>query len=213
MRFRICARVIPHLLLQTWDSYHEQIRGANPDSEQVQAVRSVGVHAQFFVQHLQPGMRLLDCGCGGGSITIGLASIVRQGDVEGIDLDTKRIDDARKLAESQGVRNVRFQVGDVYELPFPDETFDGVYEHAVFEHLDDPLQAAREVIRLLKPGGFFRASDRIQTQGGVVSSQAAQAWFEHWRIQNVVHAEQGSDMDLGLRLHSILSEAYLPMRS
>ena len=50
------------------------------------AVRSADRSAAFFVPHLRPGMRLLDCGCGPGSITIGLASAVAPAEAVGIDI-------------------------------------------------------------------------------------------------------------------------------
>lgn len=59
------------------------------DSAEVQAhytARQVDAVADFLLPHLIPGMRLLDCGCGPGSITLGLAKAVLPGQVVGIDL-------------------------------------------------------------------------------------------------------------------------------
>ena len=186
-------------------STRERIRGANPEMDRLQAARSAGVHARFFAAHLEPGMAVLDCGCGRGTVTIGLAQLVSPGSVQGIDLDVQRIADAKKLAKSQQVENVQFQVGDAHHLPFPDGFFDSVYEHAMLQHLEDPTSAAREVYRVLKPGGFFGASDRIQGQGAIVSPEAP--WTEYGKMRRAVSLERGSHMDLGLRLHLVLKEA------
>ena len=185
----------------------ETTRGANPDRNEFLAFRSVAANARFLTPHLQSGMRLLDCGCGPGTITVGLAEVVAPGEVVGIDLDEARIESAQKLATKNGVTNVSFQVADVLHLPFPDESFDTAFEHAMLEHLDDPVSASKEVMRVLKPGGVFGASDRIQTQGSIVSSPIAEAWFEHFEMRRAVGAEQRSDMNLGLRLHTILGKA------
>lgn len=185
----------------------ERFRGANPNMDEIQAVRSADVSAQFLVPHIGPGMRLLDCGCGAGAITLGLAGVVAPGQVEGIDLDPGRIEAAQQSANAQSVGNVQFQVGDVHDLPFSDGSFDAVYEHALFQHLADPVVAAKEVLRVLKPGGVFGASDRIQTQGVIISSTIAELFLEHFRIRRAVSAELGSDMNVGLKLHTILKAA------
>src|SRR5215467_1957963 len=74
----------------------------------------------FFLPHLRPGMSLLDCGCGGGAITLDLAQIVAPGQVVGIDTDASQLELARTLAAERGATNVRFESASVYDLPFPD---------------------------------------------------------------------------------------------
>src|SRR4029434_230368 len=51
--------------------------------------------------------------------------------------------------------NVNFQTADCYSLPFPDSSFDRAFSHALMEHLADPLRAAKELYRVLKPGGVI----------------------------------------------------------
>ncbi len=110
--------------------------------------------AAFLLPLLKPGMMLLDCGCGPGTITIGLAEAVAPGSVVGVDLEPSQIAIAERTAREHGLTNVRFQTASAYQLPFPDRSFDVVFSHALFEHLAEPLDALLEVRRVLRPGGI-----------------------------------------------------------
>ena len=119
------------------------------------ARRTLATHGEFFVPHLQPGLRLLDCGCGPGSITLGLAARVDPGEVVGIDFAPDQIAHARQAAAREGRRNVRFESANVYSLPFESERFERVFSHALLEHLADPQRALRELHRVLAPEGVI----------------------------------------------------------
>lgn len=124
--------------------------------------RSAEKQAAFLLPHLRPGIRLLDCGCGPGSITIGLARVVAPGAVVGVDIDPGEIEQARQLAAEQGIANVQFETGNVYELPFADASFDAAFSNALLDHLSDPVAALREMRRVLKADGVLgvRTADR-----------------------------------------------------
>src|SRR4051794_37681901 len=117
--------------------------------------RTAAVAGAFFLPHLRSGMRVLDVGCGPGTITVGLAQAVRPGEVVGIDLDANRLAMARSAAVSQGIGNVSFQEGGIHQLAFPDQSFDAALVHAVLEHIPDQVAALSEVRRVLKPGGVI----------------------------------------------------------
>ncbi len=105
-------------------------------------------------------MNLLDCGCGVGSITLDLSRIVDPGNVVGIDLDNEQLNFARSEAVRHGVKNVRFKQASVYQLPFPDSTFDAVLAHTLLMHVNDPPKALKEMRRVLKkPGGVIGVFD------------------------------------------------------
>jgi ubiquinone/menaquinone biosynthesis C-methylase UbiE len=123
------------------------------------ARRTAERNAQFFLPHLRPGMRLLDAGCGPGSITIGLAEAVADCEAIGIDVSEEAIEAARATASSLGRDNLRFAVADIGALPFEDESFDGVFCHAVFQHLRDRLEGLRELRRVMRPGGVIGVAD------------------------------------------------------
>jgi ubiquinone/menaquinone biosynthesis C-methylase UbiE len=123
------------------------------------AARTVAHEAAFFQPHLHPGMRLLDVGCGPGSITLDLAAAVAPGEVVGIDLRPEVIAQARAAAAERGTANVRFEVGSAYDLPFPDASFDAAFAHMVLIHLREPVRALAEVRRVLRPGGAVGVCD------------------------------------------------------
>lgn len=60
-------------------------------------------------------------------------------------------DDVKRCQE----KGLNVDYGLAEELPYEDNTFDVVHTSHVFEHLEDPLKAAREAFRVLKPGGYF----------------------------------------------------------
>src|ERR1044072_8922576 len=114
------------------------------------AARSAGDYADFFLPHLTPTARVLDAGCGRGTITLGLASAV--GSVVGGYAEDD-FADARRYALEHGITNVEFRVGDVYAPDLPDESFDACFCHSVLEALDRPLDALPSLRRGLGAGG------------------------------------------------------------
>jgi ubiquinone/menaquinone biosynthesis C-methylase UbiE len=121
--------------------------------------RTVENSAAFFVPYITPSMKILDVGCGPGNITTGLAKLVPDGSVIGIDLEEDIMIQARAYAESKGQKNVTFRTGNIFKLDFEDATFDAVYAHQVLQHLHDPVTALKEMKRVVKPGGIVAVRD------------------------------------------------------
>ena len=130
-----------------------------PAVETALAQRTAEAEGGFFLPYLRPGMRLLDCGCGPGSITLGLAAAVAPGAVVGLDLQSAPVARARTAAAAGGVATAHFLVGSVYALPCPPASFDAVFAHALLLHLREPLRALREMRRVLRPGGIVGIRD------------------------------------------------------
>src|SRR5450756_116194 len=86
--------------------------------------RTVENSAGYLLPHLRAGQRLLDLGCGPGTITLGLARRVAPGEVVGVDRADQPLVGARAAAAEQGVANATFTTGDAYRLDYPDASFD-----------------------------------------------------------------------------------------
>ena len=128
-------------------------------TKDIHGVRTADSSAAFLLSYLRKGQRLLDLGCGQGSITTGLAQAVAPGEVVGLDMEEKAINVARERAAEEGVSNVRFEVGNAYNLSFESDYFDVTYSNGVLDHLHHPGDALKEVWRVLKPGGIIGVRD------------------------------------------------------
>ncbi len=135
-------------------------------------------------------MRLLDCGCGPGSITVDLAAIVAPAEVIGVDHDPAQLELARHPAERKGAKNVRFEQGDVRQLRYEDQSFDAAFVHGVIEYLPNPVQTFGEIRRVLKDGGVLGTrhsdwgnSEALRWWGEDAAAFAAEPWGEAvaWR--------------------------------
>ena len=117
--------------------------------------RTVDNSAAYVIPHLRPGARVLDVGCGPGTITVEFAARVAPGAVLGVDRADDIVDDARRAADDAASTNVQFDVGDVYDLDLPDASFDVVHAHQVLQHLGDPVAALREMRRVCAADGVI----------------------------------------------------------
>jgi ubiquinone/menaquinone biosynthesis C-methylase UbiE len=125
--------------------------------------------AGYLLPRLRPGMRLLDVGCGPGTITMDLADLVGpSGRVTALERSDDALDLARAEAARRGTVNVDFAVGNVQALDLDDASFDVVHAHQVLQHVDDPVAALREMKRVCRPGGLVAARD---------SDYGAFAWY------------------------------------
>lgn len=113
----------------------------------------------YIALGLTPGMTVLDAGCGPGDDVRAMAEIVGPtGKVVGLDFSATMVEQARARAGGSGLP-VEFVQGSLYELPFADDSFDASRSDRVFQHLDEPLRALLEMVRVTKPGGRINVLD------------------------------------------------------
>lgn len=159
--------------------------------------RTAANSAPHLLPHLVPGSRLLDVGCGPGTITVDLARAVAPGEVVAVDAAEAAVALTRAAADDAGV-DVTAQVADVLALPFPDGSFDVVHAHQVLQHLADPVAALREMRRVTRPGGLVAVRD---------ADYAAMTWYppssglDDWlSLYHEVTVANGAEADAGRRL-------------
>jgi ubiquinone/menaquinone biosynthesis C-methylase UbiE len=106
------------------------------------------------------GEKVLDLGCGTGTLTLLLKARYPQADVAAIDADPEILEMARVKASRAAVA-IDFHQALSFALPFADASFDCVVSSLVFHHLirDNKLRTLREVLRVLRPGGRFHIAD------------------------------------------------------
>jgi SAM-dependent methyltransferase len=160
--------------------------------------RSAAEYADFVLPSIGAADRVLDVGCGPGSITLGLARVA--GGVTAVDLDDAEFVDARSYATEHGIDNVEFLEGSIYHLDFPDASFDVCTLFSMMETLDDPLAGLIEVRRVLKPGGLIGASS-IDYGGLILEGPEEprlrrfyQLRLQIWDGQGDVHYERGREL-------------------
>jgi ubiquinone/menaquinone biosynthesis C-methylase UbiE len=160
-------------------------------------------HAHFIEPLLKPGMRMLDLGCGPGTITLDIAARVgSHGSVVGLDCSDAQFDDARAAA---GELPVSFQAMNAYKLELEEESFDGVFSHALFEHLAQPLSALAEVRRVLKSDGFVAL--RSPDWGGLVVHPSDEKLEAAVKARMELQTRNGGDVYAGRKLSGWLKQA------
>lgn len=113
----------------------------------------VGYFDRALRERLKPPIKILDCGCGGGLVSNELAKLGYE--VEAFDTSPEALNFARQTAEQEQLRNVHFRQASIYEIPFPNSSFDAVLVSDVLEHLHELQRALSEISRVLRPGGVL----------------------------------------------------------
>jgi ubiquinone/menaquinone biosynthesis C-methylase UbiE len=151
--------------------------------------------AAYLLPRLRPGARLLDVGCGPGTLTVDLARRVAPAAVLGIDFAASVVSEARDHAREAGVTNVAFESRDLRDARLDGASFDVVHAHQVLQHLRDPIEALATMARLTVPGGIVAARD---------ADYSAMAWappdprLDRWReVYLAVTRHNGAEANAG----------------
>ena len=115
--------------------------------------------AAYLLPLLRPGDRLLDVGCGPGTLTADLAGRVAPGPVTGVDVAATAIAEAEAHARATGVANVAFVAGDFRDAGLEPGSFDVVHAHQLLQHLREPVGALAAMARLAASDGLVAARD------------------------------------------------------
>jgi ubiquinone/menaquinone biosynthesis C-methylase UbiE len=118
------------------------------------------------------GGKIIDVGCGFGATNIVLAEQFPDSELVGIDLSEPLLELARGEAEKRGFsERVRFEVGDVGDIPFEDDSFDAAINVNMLHLVEDPVKMLDEIERVLKPGGFLFIADLQRSLLGLLEEE------------------------------------------
>ncbi len=154
---------------------------------------------------LKPGMNVLDIACGPGFISCELAKTVESGTVTGVDISEELVFVAQQAKASEKVTNVSFRLGNVYELDLPENAFDFVYARFVFQHLEKPQLALKNILRVLKPGGVLCVLD--VDDNWTSFAPESDAFVKFIRKAGAGQKRKGGNRLIGSQLFGLLSEA------
>ncbi len=182
--------------------------GYGPSTLSMVAARTAATRASFLPQETLRAARVLDVGCGPGSITAGLAAqMTISGRLVALDTAHDHLGIARDALQSLVDDAPPWIVGNgsVYALPLATGSIDLAFAHALFEHLANPLAALIELHRVLRPGGTLAliSSDWSGARIEPDSRPARQA-VEGYRL---IRRRAGADPDAGARLAGWASSA------
>ena len=136
---------------------------------------------------IKPNDHILEVGVGTG---INTSLYPRDCHITGIDLSASMLDKARERVAQKGLRNVRLFEMDAADLTFADDSFDIVYAPYLISVVPDPVQVAREMRRVCKPGGKIIILNHFRSANVVLSR------VERTISPFTVHIGFKSDLDL-----------------
>lgn len=163
---------------------------------------------------VEPGMRLLDVGCGSGDVSCLAAEIVGpSGAVVGVDRGDAAVESARRNAEARGLGNVTFEVAEVdrvAEIPRGDG-FDALVGRFVLMHQAEPAEVLAGAARAVKPQGTVVM---IESWMELIRSRHSEPhsplYDDIVRFKCAVVEAAGADTRAGGRLREIFVKAGLP---
>jgi ubiquinone/menaquinone biosynthesis C-methylase UbiE len=179
--------------------------GYGSSATAIMGQRTADSHAAFFLPYLKPRMRLLDCGCGPGTITLGLAAAVAPGEAIGTEIEATQVAIAQENAARHDVTNVSFKVGSIYDLPFADSSFDAAFISAILGNLQDVPKGIRELHRVLKPGGVIGVKEF--DHGGDIAYPMDAGMQKYIELYLRLRRENGHDGEAGRKIGVYLHEA------
>ena len=154
---------------------------------------------------LQPGMRIADFGCGVGLVTRMLAEMTGPGgEVFGLDVHAEQLEQAVRICESGGFRNVSFVHADACRSGLARRSFDLVYCRFLLLHLPNPESCLREMYEVLKPGGLLVIEDGDLASAESLPPTALNAFAE---LFTRLASKRGLDYSLARNLFHMVKAA------
>lgn len=155
---------------------------------------------------IQPRDRVLDAGCGLGTFYQKLISDFSLSfEYFGIDIDADRI----KLAKSElaDQTNATFLVGDIFKLPFQENYFDKSAVLLTLQHIEEPIKAIRELVRVTKVGGKLLIAEPINTKQNLFCSDPEVNVSPFYQsLCEFINKQKSGDQDIGQKIPKMMAD-------
>jgi SAM-dependent methyltransferase len=194
---------------------------SSSEDEHERLVRQADMYAPFTRRLLtragiEPGMRVLDVGCGPGDVSLLLSELVgADGSVVGVERDEQAVATARRRADDTGLGNVEFVCGDFREVELAGDPFDALVGRLVLMYQGDPAAAVRAAARHVRPGGVVVFAEMCLRTGSVIPQRFLVSWPHTPTSERLsewidgAFGELGTQPDMGMRLPATFAQAGL----
>ncbi|MEO0645770.1 MAG: class I SAM-dependent methyltransferase [Cyanobacteria bacterium J06650_10] len=194
-----------------YDNLEEQEQAEEFERLFRQASSLIRIERQLWPESgILPGARILDVGCGSGIVTQELATYAYPGHVVGVDISQSLIEKGQQAytrknesRSASSTDNITLMQGNVYDLPFPENSFDVVHSRFIFQHLSNPIEALENIWRVLKPDGLICIIDVDKSWSGLSPEPATSVALDKAIIEKQL--AQGGDPWVGRKLSYYLS--------
>lgn len=156
---------------------------------------------------LRDGMSILELGSGPGFVTEQLLQLAPTSSITGLEIDPVMNDQAERYLRDMRGDRVRLVEASIMAIPLPDNSYDFALARFLFQHLPDPSGAAKEVLRVLKPGGKLVINDIDEAIGGLTDPQLAPEINAIFEKAGSIQTSKGGNTRIGRRLPRILRDA------
>ncbi|HWY19521.1 MAG TPA: methyltransferase domain-containing protein [Solirubrobacteraceae bacterium] len=193
------------------------------EDEHERLVRQADMYAPFTRRLLaragiEPGMRVLDVGCGPGDVSLLLSELVgADGSVVGVERDEQALARARRRADESELHNIEFVCGDFREVELAGGPFDALVWRLVLMYQGDPPAAVRAAARQVRPGGVVVFAEMCMRTGSAIPQRFLVSWPHTPASERLsewidgAFGGLGTQPDMGMRLPETLRKpAYSP---
>jgi SAM-dependent methyltransferase len=194
---------------------------SSSEDEHERLVRQADMYAPFTRRLLaragiEPGMRVLDVGCGPGDVSLLLSELVgADGSVVGVERDEHALARARSRAVEYAIENVEFVLGDFRDIELDGRPFDGLVGRLVLMYQGDPAAAVRAAACHVRPGGVVVFAEMCLRTGSVIPQRFLVSWPHTPASEQLskwidgAFGGLGTQPDMGMRLPETFAQAGL----
>jgi ubiquinone/menaquinone biosynthesis C-methylase UbiE len=151
------------------------------------------------------GSRVLEAGCGVGAQTVTLARNSPNALITSVDISEASVTEAKRKVAAAGLTNVRFQQGDIFNLPYGPDSFDHIFVCFVLEHLARPVAALHALKDHLRPGGTITVIEG--DHGSAYFYPDSEAAHKAIQCQVELQRKAGGNAMIGRELYPLMLKA------